>query len=85
MIERAGQGAYFIHRVGHGLGLELHEEPSLEPGSGIPLEEGMVFTVEPGVYIPGWGGIRIEDDVVVEAVGARLLTSAGRQLRVVAG
>jgi Xaa-Pro dipeptidase len=85
VIEGAGQGAHFIHRVGHGLGLEVHEDPSLDPGSGIPLEEGMVFTVEPGVYIPGWGGIRIEDDVVVEAGGARLLTGAGRELRVVAG
>ncbi|HEX6347884.1 MAG TPA: Xaa-Pro peptidase family protein [Candidatus Dormibacteraeota bacterium] len=83
VIERAGQGAYFIHRVGHGLGLEVHEDPSLDPGSGLPLEEGMVFTIEPGVYIPGWGGIRIEDDVVVEAGGARLLTGARRDLRVV--
>jgi len=85
VIERAGQGAYFIHRVGHGLGLELHEDPSLDPGSSIPLEEGMVFTVEPGVYLPGWGGIRIEDDVVVEAGGARLLTAASRELRVIPG
>jgi Xaa-Pro dipeptidase len=83
VIERAGQGAHFIHRVGHGLGLEVHEDPSLDPGSAIALEEGMVFTVEPGVYLPGWGGIRIEDDVVVEAGGGRLLTGADRSLRVV--
>jgi Xaa-Pro dipeptidase len=83
VIERGGHGAHFIHRVGHGLGLEVHEDPSLDPGSGIALEEGMVFTVEPGVYLPGWGGIRIEDDLVVEAGGARLLTGADRSLRVV--
>ena len=85
VIEGAGQGAYFIHRIGHGLGLEVHEDPSLDPGSKLPLEAGMVFTVEPGVYLLGWGGIRIEDDLVVEADGARLLTSADRSLRVVPG
>jgi Xaa-Pro aminopeptidase len=78
VLERAGLGEYFIHRLGHGLGLEAHEDPSLDPGSTVPLEEGMVVTVEPGVYIPGWGGVRIEDDVVVEAGGARLLTGADR-------
>jgi Xaa-Pro dipeptidase len=80
VIERAGFGRYFIHRVGHGLGLDAHEAPSLDPGSPLVLEEGMVATVEPGVYIPGWGGVRIEDDVVVEADGARLLTTARRSL-----
>jgi Xaa-Pro dipeptidase len=78
VIEAAGLGAYFIHRVGHGLGLDGHEDPSLDPGSSQVLEEGMVVTVEPGVYIPGWGGVRIEDDVVVEATGGRLLTLADR-------
>jgi Xaa-Pro dipeptidase len=81
VIEAAGLGEYFIHRVGHGLGLETHEDPSLDPGSTVELEAGMVVTVEPGVYIPGWGGVRIEDDVVVEAGGARLLTAAPRELR----
>lgn len=81
VIGAAGLGDRFLHRVGHGLGLEAHEEPSLEPGGTTVLEEGMVVTVEPGVYIPSWGGIRIEDDVVVEAGGARLLTQAARELR----
>jgi Xaa-Pro dipeptidase len=85
VIERGGQGAHFIHRVGHGLGLELHEDPSLDPGSTQALEEGMVFTIEPGVYIPGWGGIRIEDDLLVERDGARLLTNADRSLQLVSG
>lgn len=83
VIEAAGLGDRFFHRIGHGLGLEAHEDPSLDPGSTTVLEPGMVFTVEPGVYIPGWGGVRIEDDVVVEADGCRVLTTADRNLRVV--
>ncbi|GAC1505594.1 MAG: Xaa-Pro dipeptidase [Candidatus Dormibacteraceae bacterium] len=83
VIEAAGMGEHFFHRVGHGLGLEAHEDPSLDPGSVMVLEAGMVFTVEPGVYIPGWGGVRLEDDVVVEGSGYRLLTKADRSLRVI--
>jgi Xaa-Pro aminopeptidase len=83
VIEAAGFGPHFFHRVGHGLGLEVHEDPSLDPGSSTVLEPGMVFTIEPGVYLPGWGGVRIEDDVVVEAGGCRVLSSASRELRVV--
>jgi Xaa-Pro aminopeptidase len=83
VIEAAGLGDYFFHRVGHGLGLEAHEEPSLDPGSDTVLESGMVFTIEPGIYIHGWGGVRIEDDVVVEAAGCRVLTKADRNLRVI--
>ena len=82
-IEKAGFGERFIHRTGHGLGLDAHEGPNLEPGSTIRLEAGNVVTVEPGVYIPGWGGVRIEDDVVVEDGGGRLLTSADRSLKVI--
>jgi len=82
VIRAGGLADAFIHRVGHGLGLEAHEEPSLDPGGDAVLEAGMVVTVEPGVYLAGWGGVRIEDDVVVEAGGARLLTRADRTLRV---
>lgn len=82
-IERAGLGEQFIHRTGHGLGLDSHEQPNLEPGSSVRLEAGNVVTVEPGVYIPGWGGVRIEDDVVVEEHGSRILTAADRGLRVI--
>lgn len=80
VIRAGGLADRFIHRVGHGLGLEAHEDPSLDPGGSAVLEEGMVVTIEPGVYLPGWGGVRIEDDVVVEASGGRLLTRADRSL-----
>jgi len=83
VIDAAGFGDRFIHRVGHGLGLEAHEDPSLDPGSTTVLEAGMVFTIEPGVYIPGFGGVRIEDDLVVEPGGCRVLTRADRSLRVI--
>ena len=83
VIAAAGLGDRFFHRIGHGLGLESHEDPSLDPGSKIVLEPGMVFTIEPGVYISGWGGVRIEDDVVVESAGCRMLTKADRSLWVV--
>ena len=83
VIDAAGMGDRFFHRVGHGLGLEAHEDPSLDPGSATVLEAGMVFTIEPGVYIPGWGGVRIEDDVVVERSDCRVLTKADRSLRVI--
>jgi Xaa-Pro dipeptidase len=83
VLTAAGLGDRFIHRVGHGLGLQVHEDPSLDPGSRTVLEEGMSFTIEPGVYTVGWGGIRVEDDLVVTTGGARVLTAASRDLRVV--
>ena len=83
VIAEAGWAENFIHRVGHGLGLEAHEDPSLDPGAITVLAAGMVVTIEPGIYIPGWGGVRIEDDVVVEAKGCRLLTHADRSLHVI--
>ena len=83
VIQDAHHGEHFIHRTGHGLGLEAHEDPSLDPGSLAHLEAGMVCTVEPGIYMQGWGGVRIEDDVVVEREGHRLLTQADRSLHVI--
>lgn len=79
VIDEAGWGAGFTHRTGHGLGIEIHEPPSLAPGSGEVLRAGMVTTLEPGVYVPGWGGVRIEDTVLVGETGALTLTDASRE------
>jgi len=80
VIEEAGYGEYFIHRTGHGLGLEVHEPPYIVAGNERLLEPGMTFTVEPGVYLPGRGGVRIEDDVLVTSDGAESLTAFPREL-----
>ena len=82
VIEAAGYGEAFGHGLGHGIGLEIHEGPSLSQRMDVPLEPGMVLTIEPGVYLPGWGGVRIEDDVVVTSDGGRVLTHAPKDLRV---
>lgn len=80
VIKAVGYGDYFFHRTGHGLGLMVHEEPSLVEGNTSVLAEGNVFTVEPGIYLPGRGGVRIEDDVLITADGHRVLTSYPRDL-----
>ncbi len=80
VIEDSGFGEYFIHRTGHGLGLEVHEPPFMMEGNTEALDVGNVFTVEPGIYVPGLGGVRIEDDVVITREGHRSLTSFTRDL-----
>ncbi len=80
IITQAGYGDYFIHRTGHGLGLETHEPPYIVEGNLDILKPGMTFTVEPGIYVPGLGGVRIEDDVVVTEDGVETLTTLPREL-----
>jgi Xaa-Pro aminopeptidase len=79
-LKRAKLDRYFTHSTGHGLGLEVHEMPRLAKGDQTILQEGMVLTVEPGVYLEGFGGIRIEDDVLVTSTGATRLTTTRRDL-----
>jgi Xaa-Pro aminopeptidase len=80
IIERAGFGKAFGHGLGHGTGLEIHEAPRLAVGQKTKLRLGMIVTVEPGVYVPGWGGVRIEDDVLVTRTGHEVLSDVPKQL-----
>lgn len=80
VIEKAGYGQYFIHRTGHGLGLEAHEEPYIRAGNELILKPGMTFTIEPGIYLPGENGVRIEDNVAVTETGCETLSDLPRDL-----
>lgn len=71
---------YFVHSTGHGVGLEIHEKPVVSSRSDVILEENMVITIEPGVYIPGWGGVRIEDTVIVQKGGCEIITRSNKEL-----
>jgi len=81
IIEEAGYGEYFIHRTGHGIGMEGHEPPYIRDDNRTLLEVGMTFTVEPGIYLPGRGGVRIEDDMLVTQNGGESLTNLPRELK----
>lgn len=80
IITRYGYGDHFGHGTGHGLGMEIHEAPRLSPSCDTVLEPGMVVTVEPGIYLPGFGGVRIEDDVVIADTGIQILTRSPKEL-----
>jgi Xaa-Pro aminopeptidase len=82
-IADAGYGDYFGHGTGHGIGLDVHEDPRISWTTRKPLANGMIFSIEPGIYLPGLGGVRIEDLVLVEAGAARIVTSLGRRLEII--
>lgn len=82
-IGKAGYGKYFGHGTGHGVGLNVHEAPSISPNAEGIAEEGMVFTIEPGIYIPEVGGVRIEDMIVVTKDGSRILTRIPKELTII--
>ncbi|MGX6443032.1 M24 family metallopeptidase [Neobacillus sp. K501] len=83
IIAEAGYGEYFPHRLGHGLGISVHEYPSLTETNGLILEEGMVYTIEPGIYVPNVAGVRIEDDIYITADGAKVLTMFPKELQII--
>jgi len=84
LLQSRGLGEAFGHGTGHGLGLDVHEEPRVTRHRPdlpvVSLEPGMIFTIEPGAYIPGWGGVRIEDDILVTDSGCDVLTGVSREL-----
>lgn len=81
-IEKAGYGEFFTHRTGHGIGLEDHETPYIFAGNPAMLEPGMTYTVEPGIYLPGRGGVRIEDNILITGSGAESLSDYPRELTI---
>lgn len=83
VIAQAGYGEFFVHRLGHGLGIEVHEPPFLTSTSETVLDEGMVFSIEPGIYLPGRFGLRLEDIVILRADGPEILSSLPRDMHVV--
>jgi Xaa-Pro aminopeptidase len=85
VAEAAGHGEHYLHGLGHGLGLEIHESPALSKyAEEQTLEPGMVFSIEPGIYVSGWGGVRVEDTVVLTDNGVRVLTASHKRFALLA-
>ncbi len=84
VIEKAGFGAQFVHRTGHGLGIDVHEPPYITATSDTILEEGNVFSIEPGIYLPGEFGVRLEEIVIVRDNGAEIFSELRRTPHLVA-
>lgn len=82
-IDEAGYGDHFTHRIGHGIGLETHEYPSMHSKNELTLKEGMCYTIEPGIYVPHTGGVRIEDMVYMTEKGPEILTKSPKKLRII--
>jgi Xaa-Pro aminopeptidase len=80
VIKKAGYGKYFGHGLGHGIGILIHDNPAVNSTNQQLLEPGMVVTIEPGIYIPNWGGVRIEDDVLITQRGCEILTTSEKKL-----
>lgn len=83
IITEAGYGEYFTHRIGHGLGIDVHEFPSMHQDNTLPLEKGMCFTIEPGIYVPNVGGVRIEDMIFMTEDGPKSLTQFPKDLQII--
>ena len=83
VITEAGYGDYFIHRTGHGIGLTTHEPPYMVEGDTHPIEPGMCFSIEPGIYLPGRFGVRIEDIVTANKDGGQRLNNTSHEMRIV--
>lgn len=82
-IDHAGYGEYFTHRIGHGIGVETHEYPSMHSKNELSLKEGMCYTIEPGIYVPNTGGVRIEDMIYMTENGPEILTKSPKELRII--
>ena len=83
VIEKAGFGKYFVHRTGHGLGSEIHEPPFITSTSETILEPGMVFSIEPGIYMPDKFGVRLEEIIILADSGPEILSQISRELKVI--
>lgn len=83
VITEAGYGEYFTHRVGHGIGVDVHEYPSMNSENTLKLTEGMSYTIEPGIYVPNVGGVRIEDEIFITKKGPELLTKHPKELQII--